>query len=164
MKAPQYLGTREHRAQDPTPVCSHHLLHLELSHPPPAQVAGELRQFSDIFQSRHRLIETVEIAAQTDALCPTDFGDVLDMTQHVVDGSPARFDKERRVEIDADDPAGVGYRPYLIVGEISRVIAEGACVGVRCDDGAAADADEIPKTPPRKDGRRRRPSRSPASP
>src|SRR5690606_7139941 len=70
---------------------------------------------------------------------------VIDVPLDVVDGRAGASVQKRRTELDVHDPACLRQRPDLCIGQVARVIAHRARVGVRGDDGRLADVQHVPE-------------------
>ena len=63
---------------------------------------------------------------------PIDLDGVLEVVDDAVERPLLVADRER-MEHQAEDPAGVGERAELVVGQVARVIVDCAAGGVRAD-------------------------------
>ena len=109
-----------------------------------------------------RDVATIVVGAETDDALPAEVEPVLEMGEEVgLGGVWVRIRHELAAEVEAAYAARVCDGPELVVGEVSRVVADGAGVGVACREGTTRVRGSWSGLPRRDDARGGRGPRSP---
>jgi hypothetical protein len=93
----------------------------------------------------------VEIGSKADAVLTNMFENVIEVLDHQFSGCvrilATVWAEKAGSEVDADNAAGFTDCGQLLVGEISRMRAQGMRVGMRGDEGRVADCGNVPEPP-----------------